>query len=123
MKKSLITFALLLSGLTAGAQTYSVRPEMRSVKMNTDTLNTESHIFKAGKALRKSSYYDATSWGLTIASGAFFAGIGDANRKVCNAIGTVLAVGAVATRILSVTMKDKAGHELMLAPGKVTVTF
>lgn len=122
MKKLLTTFALLAT-LTAGAQTYSVRPERRYVPIPTDTLQNESYIFKAGKALRKSACYDVASWGLTVASAISFAGIGDGERRTYNTLGITMAIGAVACKILSVSYKIHAGTQLMLAPGKVTVTF
>lgn len=123
MKQTLITFALLLATMTAGAQTYSARPEYRRAEVRTDTIFAHNHIYKAGEALRLSATYDLYSWCLGIASGVAFAGIGNADRKACNIAGTLLITGALACKIISVSKKYKAGTELMLSPGQITVKF
>ena len=122
---------MLMSGITANAQQYTVRKDAKghTLQLSNDStllLSKEERsqpLFKAGKYLKASASFDMMSWGLTVLSAVAYSGAVTDKRSASNTIGTVLAVGALASRIVSVTYKSKAGTELELSAGRVVLKF
>ena len=131
MKKVLLLFVMQKAIVTANAQQFTVRKDATGHTMqlsNDSTLllspKERNHpLYKSGKYLKASASFDMMSWGLTIMSAVAYSGAVTDKRSVCNTIGTVLAVGALASRIVSVTYKSKAGTELELSAGRVVLKF
>ena len=131
MKKVIFLLMMLLACITVNAQQYTVRKDamghtMRLSNDSTLLLSPEERsqpLFKAGKYLKASASFDVMSWGLTVLSAFAYSGAVTDKRSACNTIGTMLAVGALTSRILSVTYKSKAGTELELSAGRVVLKF
>ena len=131
MKKSILAFVLLLAGLSAGAQNDTVRcdantrvqMEARNSTMISQGIQYDPHQFKAGRCLQASAHYDALSLGFAIASAVSYSGVIGTDRKTCNLFGTILGITAIASKVCSVSFKNKAGTELQLSAGTVKVTF
>ena len=119
-------FAMLLTMFVTGvsAQKYTMKKNDKQKKEMKKTGEADMHtcMFNAGKYLKKSANYDALSWGLAIASVLAYTDVID-NRKTSNTIGTVLAIGSIATRVCSINYKYKAGVELSISPGRLAVNF
>lgn len=97
-----------------------------------DSLNTISatlpettiHLDKAGKYLDSSGVCEIISWGLAATSVVFFyTGNQKEHSDAFNSIGVISAIAALSAKILSVSFKTKAGNELRLAAGALTLTF
>ena len=131
MKKVIFLLMMLMACITVNAQQYTVRKDatghtMRLSNDSTLLLSPEERsqpLFKAGKYLKASASFDMMSWCLTIMSAVAYSGAVTDNRSACNTIGSILAVGSLATRIVSVTYKSKAGTELELSAGRVVLKF
>ena len=81
------------------------------------------HFENAGKYLDTSAMCDVISWGLAAVSvGAFYSYNGGDSDPYRN-IGIVCAAAALAAKVFSVSYKTKAGNELRLAAGALTLTF
>ena len=81
------------------------------------------HFDNAGKYLDTSALCDVISWGLAAVSvGAFYSSNGSDSDPYQN-IGIVCAAAALAAKVFSVSYKTKAGNELRLAAGALTLTF
>ena len=127
----MLTLGVLLLELVANAQNYTVRHdantrakiEARDSTIRNQAMQYDPHQFKAGELLQSSARYDALSWGLAIASALCYTGANDKNRKICNLFGTVLGITAIASKVCSVSFKNKAGTELQLSAGAIKVTF
>jgi hypothetical protein len=122
MKKLLITIALMLSTIGIHAQQYSVRRDAPIIK--TEQKDSVSHSFEmAGKFIRRSAIYDYTAIGLGIASAIAYSGMITDNTKAKDTAGTFLAAAAIASKVVSISLRNKAGRELTLSPTGIKYTF
>lgn len=123
MKHLFLIFVFIVNVLCVNAQKYSVRPIQQHQKSEVveDSI-TIKHEYKAGTYLRKSAACDYTGIGLAVLSGVAYSNIID-NRKISNVAGTVLALGAAALKIASITFKSRAGTELRLSAGGIYMKF
>lgn len=112
----------------ASAQRLSVHkgPEYRdSLNVISESLPQQSiHLDKAGKHLDTAALCDVISWGFAAASVCAFVSPKDGTEsgKYEN-IGIVCAAAALAAKVFSVSYTTKAGNELRLAAGSLSITF
>ena len=131
MKKTLFLLIMLTAGVTANAQQYTVRKDAKghTIQLSNDSTLLYSAeqknlpMFRAGKYLKESASFDMISCSFTVMSAVAYSGAVTDKRAVCNTLGTVLAIGALATRIVSVSYKSKAGTELELSAGRIVWKF
>ncbi len=129
MKQLFFMMLLLITSITANAQQYTVRKDAtgHTVQLKNDSilLLSRQPLYKSGKFLKKSASFDMMSLGFAAVSAIAYAGMGinEDNRTACITIGTVFAVGALASRIVAITYKNKAGKELELSAGRVVLRF
>lgn len=81
------------------------------------------HFDKAGDYLDTSALCDAISWGLSAASVCAFVMPKEVDADTYKTIGIVCAAAALTAKIFSLSFKTKAGNELRLAAGALSVTF
>ena len=126
MKRTL-TAALILFCVTASAQRIAVHKGAEysdSLNAVSATLPTPSvHLDNAGKYLDTSAMCEVLSWGLAAVS---IGVISNANTETIDKrknIALVCAGAALAAKVFAVSYKTKAGNELRLAAGALSVTF
>ena len=127
MKKILFILMAVLLTQFASAQRLSVHMGQQfkdSLNISAATLSDPSiHLDKAGNYLDTSSLCDVISWGLAAASVCAFVAPKETDNDTYKNIGLVCAAAAVAAKIFSVSFDTKAGNELRLAAGSLTLTF
>lgn len=119
----------VMVAMAAGAQKYTVRKSASGGLAKStyaaypDSIRMAAHVSNAGGYLRRSAGCEMLAWGTAIVSGVAYSGILSDDRKTANLFGTLFAVAAVTSKVLSIHYKSKAGTELTLAPGSVVVRF
>lgn len=128
MKKVLLLMVMLVATLTVNAQQFTVRRDADRRMIHLDDsiqYNEQSPVFKAGTYINKSASTDALSWGLAITSILFYTEGANSkdNQSTFRTIGFTFAVGAIVSRVYSISYKFKAGRELKISAGTAQLTF
>lgn len=123
MKKLLLLFVFIVTALCANAQKFSVRPTAKQQKSEVvaDSIAIKPE-YKAGTYLKKSAACDYAGIGLAVLSGVAYSNVIN-NREISNIAGTVLTLGVAACKIAAISFKSKAGAELCLSAGSVSLKF